>query len=122
VDQAQIDLLLTYGIPLVVALAGVGYKWVMSKMSPTEQYKVQDAIDQVVRGVEQMYAAAPGTGPAKKAEAIKLAQSVLADLGLNVSDETLGVLIESAVHALNNATPTPASAPEAADQPLPVGA
>lgn len=99
-DQTTIDLLLTYGLPLVVALAGVGYKWVMRKLSPLQQEQAQDAISTVVAAVEQLYVQSPGSGPAKKAEALKLAQGLLADLGLKVSVETLNVLIESAVRAM----------------------
>jgi LL-H family phage holin len=119
--QSLSELSIAYGVPFALALAGILFKFAVHHLPKNRQDEVMGVVTQVVNGVEQMYQASPGTGPAKKQEAIKLVKAMLGDLGLKASDATVSVLIESAVRGMNLALAGQAPAAEAA-QSLPVGA
>jgi hypothetical protein len=115
---------ISFGVPFALALAGILFKFAVAHLPKNRQDEVASVVTQVVHAVEQMYQGAPGSGPAKKQEAVKLAKVVLGDLGLPMSDALVNVLIESAVRGMNAALAGAAGVPPAGavDSPQPLGA
>lgn len=75
--------------------------------SQTQNKKMDEIvamIDVAVRAAEQTIKVSENTGKTKKAEVITFITHWLNDRKINITDEQLDKLIESAVYSMNNAT------------------
>ena len=99
-DQATMTVLLTYGLPVVSALAGMAYKAVSARVGQDKMGEVQRVAGMAVSAVEKVYTALPGSPADKKAAAMKMAQTALKDAHVSVSDDAVSMAIEAAVQAL----------------------
>lgn len=102
--------LLVLGLPIVLSLAGVLFKYLVSLLPQRDQYAIEQAVVSVVRAVEQSL---PGAnGEVKKEEAMRLAELTLKALRLPVDPTVLHVLIEEAVSLLpKDTTPVESALP-----------
>lgn len=114
--QDQIIALINALLPIVAALIGFVLHWYISRLPAAQQAKAEGVVAKVVRAVEQTGAAL--SAPAKKAQAISLAETLLKGIGLNIPATLLDTLIEDAVYAINlaqtqaaNTTPAPIIVP-----------
>lgn len=120
--MVNIDHVLTIAAAVSPVLVPVGlavYHIILGQLPAAKREKAEAVVGTVVRAVEQMYAAAPGSADTKKAEAVRLAHA----MGVNVSPATLDLLIEAAVASLPqkvsgsalvvSSVTAPASAPDA---------
>ena len=103
-DQATVDVLLTYGLPVVAALAGMAYKAVSARVGQDKMGEVQRVASMAVSAVEKVYSSLPGSPAEKKAAAMKMAQSALKSAHVSVSDDAVSMAIEAAVGALPQAS------------------
>lgn len=95
-------------MPYLVVGALSLFRVLVAKLPANRQAQAQQVAGVVVSAVEQMWRSQSGTSEEKKAQAVKMAQSMLSDLGVKVSEDTLNALIESAVHALQSQQGLPA--------------
>lgn len=103
--QEMINAAIVALMPFLVTGAIALFRLFMSKLPANRQAQAEQVAGVVVLAAEQMFAKLPGTSEEKKAEAVKMAQAMLSDLGVKVSADTLNALIESAVHALQAQAP-----------------
>lgn len=109
--QEMINAAIVVLMPYLVVGAISLFRLLVSKLPENKQAAAQQVAGVVVSAVEQLFATSPGTSEDKKAQAVKLAQSMLSDLGVKVSADTLSVLIENAVRALAQASQAPVESP-----------
>lgn len=101
-------LLLTLGAPFALSLAGALFKFIEGLLPKDKQFEIESAISSVVKAVEQSMPGA--SNEEKKANAIKLANAVLAELHLPINPQMIDVLIEESVFHLpdtNSQAPIP---------------
>jgi hypothetical protein len=85
--------------PILVSIGQSLVKYVESRLPAAQRAQVESAVNTVVRSVEQ--AAPLLNGAEKRNQALSMLSVLLKQMHISASPELLSVLIEAAVHAMN---------------------
>lgn len=94
-SNEQIVALVVALMPLITMLAGVGYRYLISRLPESQRATTERIVASAVRSVEQ-FAADQLTGPEKRARALELIHSLLP----NADPQLVEMLLEEAVYLL----------------------
>lgn len=92
--------IVTIVLPLLISLSGVLYKTLVQHLPEQRRTLVEQVMRTVVTAIEQATTSAVQSTDKKQA-AVILAQRALRDLGLKASPDTIAIMIEAAVYAMN---------------------
>lgn len=101
-------------LPVLIPVVMLVYKLVLAHLPNNARDAAERDVALAVAAAEQLYANIPGSGPAKKVEALRMA----AAMGVKLDPAVLDVLIEATVHSLSASAPAPVAPAPSAGQGL----